>query len=1529
MSNVNSRSDRIERLINYLRGLATLRTKIIQRIDDYPYVIWLYEISEKEKCFCKLDDKKEDSNIVAEIKLPKKPYVPEELEIYIEGPATDKINEPIESNDILIKYKEILKEFKEWQSIHEIYLKFYSIYQENLKLEEEYEFLLCFGLLSWRSKKKEELLKRHIISIKVNLEFDPKLQKFIIHEDLDSKPKIETEFIPIEELPEGFEKLKDEGLDVIEKNGVWSKELEEYFKKFINSFHPDGKYINSLQPDLKNYPLSPVIEYAPALIYRKRSIGPFYDFLTSIPENIRENGANSALNDLAEIEDNKQTDDFENPSSYFQTSEVFFPLPYNEEQFNIIKKLEKSNVVLVQGPPGTGKSHTIVNLICHLLANNKRILITSKSSRALRVLQNLIPHQIRSLCIVTLGSDMLGSDIKTEREELEKSVSDIFMKLNEWTFDDTNKIDKLENQLKILKQEETEIQRKLQEFIVKENEQKKITARYQGTPSEIAKLVKTDSPKYQWFRDKIKYDQDYDIFDIDWQTFLLNVQYFNDNERKKLLKSNIPPIEEIINPDEIEILFNKEIEFLEILKNKPNINMEYFKILSKNPEKTKDLKDLFLKYRKALLNLVPKIEIWGWRKNLAKECLYVDSWELNIRESSELLNNINRDDIDNNSVKISINKPIETILEDIAIVKDYLSLNSKRWFNFIKPKKIRERQYVFKNIFLNEKKCKTVDDLSIVYSYLKAEINIKKILQKWSSYIPEIEGSVLNKFDKLSEIIKTLYEIRDLKMLKDDCIKALLEFDYIMPDFINYNEIKEILDACDYVEYSSELNKIKKTIEKYTTKYTNYINYEIHEAIQQIVEKFIGSLQNRDIKLYKNAFQEVERLHSDKIKLQELQTIIEKLKSKLPKLIEDILKDPQNIEWEEKIKLIPDAWEWAQAKSWIEIYTNENSYSFNKELEETERKKREVLTKIVELKSWQFLKNLISEEDRKHLIAWKNSVKKLGKGTGKYAYKYRKDAQKHLNYVKRCIPAWIMPLHRLWDTIKPEKNFFDVLIIDEASQIGFEGIPLLYIAEKILIVGDDKQISPEAVGIDRSNVHRLIDEFLYDFKFKDMFDVETSIFSHAELRYSSSKLLLREHFRCMPEIIEFCNRLSYGGSLIPLKQYPLNRLNPLEKVYVHNAQCEGEGASIRNKTEAEFIVNKIYELCKDKKYENKTMGVIILQGQEQANIIQKKLIDKIDINEVQKHKIICGNPYSFQGDERDIIFLSMVIAPNKRIGVLNSEPDRRRFNVAVSRAKEQIWLFYSVKRDDLHPTCFRRQLLEYFDNPDAYKPYQINWESIEQLAYEKNRNIEKPPHPFESWFEFDVASELRKEEYYIIPQYKVAHYRIDLVIEDGNKRLAVECDGDIYHSGEQIEKDFYRQRILERANWKFFRIRASDFYYRKETVMKDLRKTLELHEIFPQKSNMKKPIKENPIIVEVNDRVKYIDLSLPTAQEKEVLIVQSPSDPTIGVINYQTPVAKALLGHTIGDTTEVKLPTGVKKYKILDVFKPDSTRNLH
>jgi very-short-patch-repair endonuclease len=147
--------------------------------------------------------------------------------------------------------------------------------------------------------------------------------------------------------------------------------------------------------------------------------------------------------------------------------------------------------------------------------------------------------------------------------------------------------------------------------------------------------------------------------------------------------------------------------------------------------------------------------------------------------------------------------------------------------------------------------------------------------------------------------------------------------------------------------------------------------------------------------------------------------------------------------------------------------------------------------------------------------------------------------------------------------------------------------------------------------------------------------------------------------------------------------------------------------------------------------------------------------------------------------------------------------DKKRYNVAVSRARNQLWLIHSLSYEkDLKKDDIRRGLLDYVYN------YRSNKELIDKVSSKAD-----------SIFEKKVMAHLIEQKYTVVPQWKVGSYRIDIVVVDGDKKVAIECDGDRYHNAENLAKDLSRQAILERLGWNFYRIRGSQFFRDPTTTM--------------------------------------------------------------------------------------------------------------
>jgi very-short-patch-repair endonuclease len=458
---------------------------------------------------------------------------------------------------------------------------------------------------------------------------------------------------------------------------------------------------------------------------------------------------------------------------------------------------------------------------------------------------------------------------------------------------------------------------------------------------------------------------------------------------------------------------------------------------------------------------------------------------------------------------------------------------------------------------------------------------------------------------------------------------------------------------------------------------------------------------------------------------------------------------------------------------------------------------------------------------RQALQGWKLTMKKIGKGTGKNAPMYRRQAREQMSMCQKAVPAWIMPINKAMDTLNPATNIFDVIIVDEASQCDLSSIGILYMANKIIIVGDDKQVSPLAVGLETDKMNLLRDMHIKGIIPNwHLYEAKTSLYDIAQTTFQP--LMLREHFRCLPEIIGYSNKLSYDYKIRPLRDSGTARLLPS----VVNYRVDGlrQGRSKINRREIESIVAILRACIEQPEYEGMTFGVISLLGDEQAIEIQKLINEQIPAYVIEERNILCGNAAHFQGDERDIMFLSLVDS-NEGDGPLRLRGEgvdasvKQRYNVAASRAKEQLWIVHSLDHSkDLKDGDLRRDLIEYAANPNAYA----------QVAEQVEKHSESP-------FEEAVGKALVAQGYKIEQQYPIGGYRLDMVVNYGDKKIALECDGEKWHSSEvQIQNDMERQAILERIGWQFVRIRGSEYYRNPDKAMQRVFDELTQYGIMPE-----------------------------------------------------------------------------------------------
>jgi very-short-patch-repair endonuclease len=373
-----------------------------------------------------------------------------------------------------------------------------------------------------------------------------------------------------------------------------------------------------------------------------------------------------------------------------------------------------------------------------------------------------------------------------------------------------------------------------------------------------------------------------------------------------------------------------------------------------------------------------------------------------------------------------------------------------------------------------------------------------------------------------------------------------------------------------------------------------------------------------------------------------------------------------------------------------------------------------------------------------------------------------------------------------------------------------------------LVVGDDKQVSPTAAFIEDAKIERLARGFLMNQPFKTLLLPGASLYDLAKVMFPDKFVMLREHFRCVEPIIRFSMQF-YPEPLVPLRvPTSQERIDPpLIDIYVPDGRRTGDKI---NRREAEVIVEEIRRLVDDPVTSRidalsrlRTIGVISLIGAKQAALINRMLLEEFSEEVILRHRIACGDSATFQGNERDIVFLSMIADPDSKQAQTAAHFEQR-FNVALSRARDRMILVRSVTEEELNPNDLKAKVVKHFREPMVgVKP-----PSGDLLAM------------CDSGFEREVLARLLEKGYRVRPQVGALGYSIDLVVEGaGDRRLAIECDGDKYHGPERWADDMQRQRVLERVGWRFWRCWSSSFTLDPDGCMADLFATLERLQIHP------------------------------------------------------------------------------------------------
>lgn len=1113
-----------------------------------------------------------------------------------------------------------------------------------------------------------------------------------------------------------------------------------------------------------------------------------------------------------------------NSAGVSSVSELYFPMAYNDEQVQIVQMLELHDGVVVQGPPGTGKTHTIANVICHYLALGKRILVTSMKDPALSVLQEKLPESIRPLAISLLTSEAEG--MKQFEFAINKIAAEV-TRIDRAAY--RREIDQIDGQIDGLHGRIAKTDKEIANWARLNLDRVQIDDESM-MPVEAAEEVAINRNEVAWFPDVLTIDACYKPLFGNTEVSALREARLMAGADLVYLGKRIPQIDDF--PETGKLLqIHQDLSRLSELKAQESDGVvpslastvpETLQTAIATASKVSNLRLLLQEIENAqqswtyglqqYLRRSPKNEILDLFLTLKEEILAA----LDTRKQYLVK-------------PVTLTEGFESNLDLVDAVTN-LSQGKKAFglagiFGKSEQKRILDAVNV-----VNAKPASTTEWTHVLH-YIKFLQLSTALLVRWNTLADEISlprfevkperlvatGTAIDLYNKVASSIADEVEVYI-------AVKSLLP---TWPKALQTPYTKEFLCELEAIfQHHLTQHRLAETwvVKESFLKALFGCEGKITEQLREFLNKSLGSpvYTDSDIQAeWSKLMEELRRVHSLAGSLKTIADTTQLIESSGAK--QWALKLRQEPYLGAHDALLPDNWRevWRLSRlvNFVDKIDGRNELKRLSRLRmDLERDMTKLYQDAVNKRTWLKLSENATHDVRAALEAYRSAIKKIGKGTGIRAGRYRQDARFAAERANGAIPCWIMPHYRICESLPASFGCFDLVIIDEASQSDLTALPAILRAKKVLVVGDDKQVSPEGVGLEEEKIRNLMTRFLTNQVdiYRPQMTPERSIYDLFKVIFAKSAVMLREHFRCVAPIIEYSKREFYNHELKPLRMPKASeRLDPpLVDIYV----MDGYRNKDINLPEARFIVDEIRTIVETRAFDGRTIGVVSLLGNEQALTVMQMLNEELGEQVVTQYKITCGDARTFQGKERDIMFLSMVVSPGQA-HAQTQDMVAQRFNVAASRARDRMYLVRSIQTAELSQADqLRAKLIQHFQ-----APFFQNEEELENLR----ERCESP-------FEREVFDILVARGYRVIPQVPVGSYRIDMVVEgDADSRLAIECDGDRYHGPDQWDNDMRRQRILERAGWRFWRCFASTFVLHKEDVVRDLIDTLTAHGVLP------------------------------------------------------------------------------------------------
>lgn len=959
------------------------------------------------------------------------------------------------------------------QQLHE---KLTAIAHSSSEQDDVFEAVLAAGLLTWRPAEGSEI-RRHLLTRRIQIRID-KTAQIAVRLDADAPMRLEDrDFLHDEsayqharatgiherlaECPR--DPLAEEAEELLEE---WCRLALDHAVRFSTGWEPNDGRADASSPCL--------VSWSPAIILRRRGGSTLADVYDKIATDLARPGARVPLS-LAQVVAPLTQEERAawNPGGTgWATSQVadepLFPLAANSDQREVLEKLQTNTAVVVQGPPGAGKTHTIANLTAALLAQGKRVLVTSQKDQALQVLREKIPVELRDLCVLLTSYERVGP---SALERTLGAMSDNAASMRPEALESDIRL--LDGRRERLLQRRAVLEEEIRAARLAESKVHEPAPGYRGTLIDLDYLVAQDLERYGWMPLPPAAAPGELPLGVGMFGRLRDLLRTIEPEHYERIDQHLPDLGDVLDPDAFAGLLTRIESLSAAIGELDSTSQAVAQLDIAGLAAVEALVD---RAGQCLHHLGLEISTKRWPSG---------SWESNALadalggRSSRLWARLAETAADAEASLDAIEARAPVSIPDLQSDERGQFLAAARaWQQHLRAggrvrgRFLRSETQSRIEPLLNQCTVAGVvpstgdEELSAIIAVLEAETVSATIAEQWRSVDPRTgSGSLAHRLEQQVDRARSLRHVAEFAAIRQELEHELLHHGVrvVLSDPKRWDAFTAAIGAArGRIHLEADLAAFDGLVAVLSRR------TELPAAPELVSLR--AATMARDPAAYASAHVAFTTGCAQRTAVLEARRLITEVRTSHPSLARMIADDPHHEQWND-LPQVARAWAWAVAARFADSHhLTDHRDQPEIELGETQDRMLKVARELAGAKAWLHCLSRLNQPQRQALALLRSHLGSIGSGDGRYAARALAAARDAMKTAQGAVPAWVMPLYQVVETLPAEPDSFDVVIVDEASQVGIDGLFLLCLAPRMIVVGDSKQCVPSYGGGEHEKV---------------------------------------------------------------------------------------------------------------------------------------------------------------------------------------------------------------------------------------------------------------------------------------------------------------------------------------------------------------------------------------------------------------------------------------------------------------------------